>query len=74
MQPNPAWSLMRCVFAFEICLIHLCSAVWSQPQDGWMAETVFMSITRTGTVGFMMLAGAILIGRGLGSTGSYLSH
>lgn len=39
-----------------------------------MAETVFMSITRTGTVGFMMLAGAILIGRGLGSTGSYLSH
>jgi surface polysaccharide O-acyltransferase-like enzyme len=74
MQPNPAWSLMRCVFAFEICLIHLCSAVWYQPQDGWMAETVFMSITRTGTVGFMMLAGAILIGRGLGSTGSYLSH
>ena len=74
MQPNPAWSLMRCVFAFEICMIHLCSAVWTQPQEGWMAETVFMSVTRTGTVGFMMLAGAILVGRRLGSTGSYLSH
>lgn len=65
---------MRCVFAFEICLIHLCSTVWTQPQEGWMAETVFMSITRTGTVGFMMLAGAILIGRKMGSAGSYLSH
>jgi surface polysaccharide O-acyltransferase-like enzyme len=71
--PNPAWSLMRCVFAFEICLIHLCSLLWFKPQEGWLAETIFMSAARTGTVGFMMLAGAILIGRGMGPVGDYLA-
>jgi len=71
---NPAWSLMRCVFAFEICLIHLCSRAWFQPEEGWIAETIFISITRTGTAGFMMLAGAILIGRGLGSVSNYFAH
>ncbi len=71
---NPAWSLMRCVFAFEICLIHLCSISWYKPQEGWMAETVFMSAARTGTIGFMMLAGAILVGRDAGGLGDYLAH
>lgn len=71
---NPAWSLMRCVFAFEICLIHLCSLSWYRPQDGWMAETLFMSAARTGTIGFMMLAGAILVGRSAGGIGDYLAH
>jgi|GEM_PF-5063009 len=64
---------MRCVFAFEICLIHLCSLVWYKQQDGWMAETIFMSAARTGSVGFMMLAGAILIGRGSGPIADYLA-
>ncbi len=71
--PNPAWSLMRCVFAFEICLIHLCSLLWFRPEEGWMAETIFMSAARTGTVGFMMLAGAILVGRGHFPVGDYLA-
>jgi surface polysaccharide O-acyltransferase-like enzyme len=71
---NPAWSLMRCIFAFEICLIHVCSLAWYHPQDGWLAETLFISLTRTGTVGFMMLAGALLIGRGPGDAGTYLAH
>ena len=72
--PNPAWSLMRCVFAFEICLIHVCTSAWREIQPGWMAETLFISLTRTGTVGFMMLSGAILIGRGPGDVGGYLYH
>ena len=76
LTPAPvfAWSMMRCIFAFEICLIHICSPVWGTPQQGWMAETVFMSITRTGTVGFMMLAGAILIARTSGTVSGYLSY
>jgi surface polysaccharide O-acyltransferase-like enzyme len=74
MQPNPAWSLMRCVFAFEICLIHVCTSAWREIQPGWAAETLFISITRTGTIGFMMLTGAILIGRGPGNVGDYLYH
>jgi surface polysaccharide O-acyltransferase-like enzyme len=69
---NPAWSLMRCVFALEICLVHLVSPVWNQLEEGWIADTVFMSVARTGTIGFIMLAGAILIGRGPGSVGQYL--
>lgn len=73
-HPNPVWSLMRCVFAFEICLIHLCTSSWREIQPGWMAETAFISLTRAGTVGFMMLSGAILIGRGPGTVGSYLAH
>lgn len=64
---------MRCVFAFEICLIHLCSLIWSVPQDGWLAQTLFMSVARTGTVGFLMLAGAILVRRTPGKTQAYLS-
>ncbi len=68
-----AWSLMRCVFAFEICLIHVCTPIWLYPEPGSMAGTIFISVTRTGTVGFMMLAGAILIARTTADPATYLS-
>lgn len=72
--PNPAWSLLRCVFALQICLVHLASPVWNRMEEGWIGDTAFMALARTGTLGFMMLAGAILIARAQEQAGPYLLH
>lgn len=74
VSPSLAWSLMRCLFAFEICFMHVSIPPWRVMEPGWIAETFYMSATRSGTVGFMMLAGAILIGQGQMPAGRYLAH
>lgn len=64
---------MRCVFAYEICLVHLSAMVWYAPQGAKLAETLLVSLARTGTVGFLMLAGATLIHRPPGRATDYLA-
>ncbi len=69
---NPVWSLMRCVFAFEICLVHLILPVWFALPPEWDAPGTILPFARAGTLGFLMLAGALLVARADETVANYL--
>ena len=57
------WDLLRCICAFEICLVHVTLPAWFTMDTAWNAGSVSIALARAGTIGFLMLAGALLVPR-----------
>ena len=68
------WDLLRCFCAFEICLVHVTLPAWFTMDTAWNAGSVYIAIARAGTIGFLMLAGALLVPRANEPLHRYIPH
>lgn len=75
-MPGP---LIRCVCALLICVTHAATPLWfgfgdtGQPEGILVPATIYMLFSKTGTAGFILLAGVLLIPRTREAVGPYLT-